>query len=40
MTETTDMMDRKPVCLEKGKRYFGFMPASEVCLHMSSLARS
>ena len=28
------MVDRKPVYLEKGKRYFGFMPASEVCLYM------
>jgi len=28
------MVDRKPIFLEKGKRYFGFMPASEVCLYM------
>lgn len=28
------MADRKPVYVEKGKRYFGFMPASEACMHM------
>lgn len=32
-SRATDAVDRNPVFLEKGKRYFGFMPASEVSMY-------
>jgi hypothetical protein len=29
----TDVVDRKPVFLERSRRHFGFMPASEVFMY-------
>lgn len=33
-SRATDVMDRKPVFLEKGKDHFGFTPTSEVFMYI------